>query len=254
MESKHKIVIGILVAIILILAAGLAVIVMHPGTIQTDILDTKDCTLNASHFKDPINENGGFNIIDTASDTDILFSTVEKDSVDNIVDSWENGALTGRSYTIAGLNGLLSEDFNSKGLAFYFEKNGQYYMISAISSTEEDIDMESFRAVSVLSEFNEILTAWQKGMPDVSNVDIAQNDGTVTIDSDTSQTEAVQSSSQTTSNDNVREEDQITPDGWNPKEHEVSREPLDDGNERVNYDDGYFVIVDKDGNIITHGY
>ena len=34
----------------------------------------------------------------------------------------------------------------------------------------------------------------------------------------------------------------------------MSREFLDGGHERVKYDDGYFVIVDKDGNIITHGF
>ncbi len=255
MDGKHKIIIGILIAIIIILVAGLAMFVMHPGTIQTDILETKDCTLNASHFADPINENGGFNIIDTASDTDILFSTVDKDSIDNIVDSWQNGALTGRSYTVAGLNGLLTQDLSSKSITFYFEKNGQYYMISSISSTGEDIDMDSFRGISVIAEFNEILTAWQNGMANESNVDIAQNDdGTVTIDSDSSQTESAQSDTQTTSNDNMREEDKVTSDGWNPKEHEVSREPLEDGSERVTYDDGYSRVVDKDGNILSYGY
>ena len=80
------------------------------------------------------------------------------------------------------------------------------------------------------------------------------DDGTVTIDSDSSQTESAQSDSQTTSNDNVREEDKVTSDGWNPKEHEVSREPLEDGNERVTYDDGYSRVVDKDGNILSYGY
>lgn len=260
MESKYMIIIGILVAVILVLAAGLAMLVMHPGTIQTDILQTKACTLNASHFKQPINENGGFDIIDTASETEIMFSTVDEDSLDNIVDRWRNGALTGRSYAVSGLDGLLVEDLSSEGLDFFFEKNGHYYMISAVSSTDEDIDMDSFRGISVIAEFNEILTAWQNGMPDESNIDIAGDDGTtVTIDSDISQLEDDQSSqkqeaTQTSSNDNVREEDQITSDGWNPKEHEVSREKLDDGNERVNYDDGYFRIVDKDGNIITYGY
>lgn len=42
--------------------------------------------------------------------------------------------------------------------------------------------------------------------------------------------------------------------GWDPKEHEVSREPLGDGTVRINYDDGYFRIVDSDGNILTYGY
>lgn len=42
--------------------------------------------------------------------------------------------------------------------------------------------------------------------------------------------------------------------GWDPSEHEVSREDLGDGTQRVNYDDGYSRIIDKDGNIITYGY
>ena len=70
-------------------------------------------------------------------------------------------------------------------------------------------------------------------------------------------TEAVMSQSSdssSSSQNSQREEYQITPDGWNPGEHEVSREPVDNGNERVRYDDGYFRIVDQDGNIITHGW
>ena len=51
-----------------------------------------------------------------------------------------------------------------------------------------------------------------------------------------------------------REEDQVTSDGWDPKEHEVSREQLDDGYERVNYDDGYMRVVDEDGNVVSYGY
>ena len=51
-----------------------------------------------------------------------------------------------------------------------------------------------------------------------------------------------------------REEYKITPDGWNPREHEVSRRSIGDGRERVHYDDGYFRVVDQDGNIITHGW
>ena len=54
--------------------------------------------------------------------------------------------------------------------------------------------------------------------------------------------------------DSEREEYKITPDGWNPREHEVSREPIGNGNERVNYDDGYMRVVDQDGNILSHGW
>lgn len=53
---------------------------------------------------------------------------------------------------------------------------------------------------------------------------------------------------------NEREEYKITPDGWNPREHEVSRESIGGGKERVHYDDNYFRVVDQDGNIITHGW
>ena len=56
------------------------------------------------------------------------------------------------------------------------------------------------------------------------------------------------------SQNSQREEYQITPDGWNPREHEISRESIGNGKERVHYDDNYFVVVDSNGNIITHGW
>ena len=62
------------------------------------------------------------------------------------------------------------------------------------------------------------------------------------------------SNSVSASSNGEREEYQITPDGWNPREHEVSRERIDSERERVNYDDGYFVVVDNDGNILSHGW
>ncbi|WP_405264570.1 type IV pilin [Methanobrevibacter sp.] len=70
-------------------------------------------------------------------------------------------------------------------------------------------------------------------------------------------TEAVKSqssSSQSSSQSSQRQEYEITPDGWNPREHEVSRESIGNGYERVNYDDGYMRVVDKDGNVISHGF
>lgn len=42
--------------------------------------------------------------------------------------------------------------------------------------------------------------------------------------------------------------------GWDPSEHEVSREYIGDGNYRITYDDGYFRVVDSDGNILSYGY
>lgn len=42
--------------------------------------------------------------------------------------------------------------------------------------------------------------------------------------------------------------------GWNPKEHEVSRIPLEDGRIKVIYDDGYFRIADGTGYVVTSGF
>ena len=53
---------------------------------------------------------------------------------------------------------------------------------------------------------------------------------------------------------NPYHESEVTSDGWNPKEHEVGRDKLNDGSQRIRYDDGYFRIVDKNGYVITYGY
>ena len=58
---------------------------------------------------------------------------------------------------------------------------------------------------------------------------------------------------ETVKEDSAREDEEVI-DGWDPKEHEVYRESMDDGYEKVHYDDGYFRIVDKKGNIETYGY
>ena len=49
-------------------------------------------------------------------------------------------------------------------------------------------------------------------------------------------------------------ESEITSDGWNPSEHEVSREKMSDGTTKIRYDDGYFRLVDENGYVITYGY
>ena len=49
-------------------------------------------------------------------------------------------------------------------------------------------------------------------------------------------------------------ESEVTEDGWNPKDHEVGRDRMPDGSQRIRYDDGYFRIVDGNGYEITYGY
>lgn len=51
-----------------------------------------------------------------------------------------------------------------------------------------------------------------------------------------------------------REEDKITASGWDPKKHETYREDIGEGYQKVHYDDGYFRVVDKKGNIETYGF
>lgn len=75
----------------------------------------------------------------------------------------------------------------------------------------------------------------------------------------TNQTNQTVTTTQTTkeskpTEESVEREDEKVIDGWDPKEHEVSREQLDDGSEKVYYDDDYFRIVDNNGKIVTYGY
>lgn len=81
----------------------------------------------------------------------------------------------------------------------------------------------------------------------------------IRIESEAQTTQVSSSQSQATSSASSeptrqREDEKVTSDGWDPKEHEVSRETMEDGNERVYYDDGYSRLVDKDGNILSYGY
>lgn len=76
---------------------------------------------------------------------------------------------------------------------------------------------------------------------------------------ESNQTNQSVSSPQTTKtstpkNESVEREDEKVIDGWDPKEHEVSRERLDDDREKVYYDDGYFRLVDNDGKVESYGY
>lgn len=49
-------------------------------------------------------------------------------------------------------------------------------------------------------------------------------------------------------------ENEILPNGWNPKEHEVSRENMEEGYHKIHYDDNYFRICDSYGKVVTYGY
>ena len=69
----------------------------------------------------------------------------------------------------------------------------------------------------------------------------------------TTKAKTTKKSEKTTTDEELREDEEVI-DGWDPKEHEVSREDLDDGYQKVHYDDGYFRVVDKKGNIESYEY
>lgn len=92
----------------------------------------------------------------------------------------------------------------------------------------------------------------------ISNDNNTTNETNITLN-DTNNTTTEQTTNKSTQSttkqeSKVREEDQITPDGWNPKEHEIGREQVGDGRERVYYDDGYSRLVDENGKILSYGY
>ncbi|MBE6486679.1 MAG: hypothetical protein E7Z85_07570 [Methanosphaera stadtmanae] len=77
------------------------------------------------------------------------------------------------------------------------------------------------------------------------------------ITNETNQTVTKANNNKNTKSDDDKEElreDEKVIDGWDPKEHEVSRESMEDGYEKVHYDDGYFRIVDDKGKIQSYGY
>lgn len=105
--------------------------------------------------------------------------------------------------------------------------------------------------ISIISVTAIMITANNPTSNDTTNVTA----NTTLNDSNDTNTTTTQTTKKSTSKKSkVREEDKITSDGWNPKEHEVNREYVGDGIERVDYDDGYHRWVDKDGNILSYGY
>lgn len=49
-------------------------------------------------------------------------------------------------------------------------------------------------------------------------------------------------------------ESDVLDDGWDPKQHEVSRSDIGNGYHRINYDDGYFRVCDDHGYVVSYGY
>jgi hypothetical protein len=136
------------------------------GTITTDILDTQNCTLNASLFANANNTvKDDFIVEDTASSADIEFiQDIDPDAYTRTIKNINNGALIGKKTTLAGISGYLVQDVNSKGLEFYFVKDGVTYAMygNAQSGTSSEITLSNPRGLSVQGAFTDIIEQWNK--------------------------------------------------------------------------------------------
>lgn len=158
--------------IILIIFAIASVILVsgctsESGTITTDILDTQNCTLNASLFANANNsEKDYFVVEDTASSADIEFmKDIDPTAYTQTIKNINNGALSGEKTTIAGITGYLVQDGDGVGLTFYFVKDGITYAIygTAQQGTSTDtIRLATPRGLSVQGAFDDILKEWNK--------------------------------------------------------------------------------------------
>ena len=95
------------------------------------------------------------------------------------------------------------------------------------------------------------------------------NNTPVVVDDVTSDSSSAQSSNKSSSSDDSYErptreyggkqhltahESDVLDNGWDPKQHEVSRTDLGNGYHRIEYDDGYFRVCDDHGYVVNYGY
>ncbi|MCZ3365391.1 MULTISPECIES: hypothetical protein [Methanobacterium] len=135
------------------------------NSITTDILNSQNCSLNASLFTNPDNtEKDDFTIEDTASSADIEFSgNIDPTAYTRTKSNIKSGAETGKETTIGGITGYLVQDIT--GLSFYFVKDGITYAISGTpqnGTSTDDIRLATPRGLSVQGAFADILKEWNK--------------------------------------------------------------------------------------------
>lgn len=143
--------------------------------------------------------------------------------------------------------------YNKSGTYTYYSENIEKQYMIVITGT--DIEQVTHTAKSIndtiLPQTNNTNITIQNLTEETNNTTIGTDD---TSSNKKSQTTASKKKSSASSSSSVREEDKVTADGWDPKKHEVSREDMDNGYQKVHYDDGYFRVVNKKGDILSYGY
>lgn len=160
--------------------------------------------------------------------------------------------------TNAGLNDL-TQAMEVTALEKVFQTNstqqtadGITYNYSQSTGVYTHVTNFTHKNVLVVTKDKQKLIHIVKSLKVQNNTTLNQTNST--NQTTTKPTTTTKKKSTTTAKKVEREEDKITADGWNPKEHEVSREKLDNNLERVYYDDGYKRVVDKKGNIKSYGF
>jgi len=175
---------GMIILIIFAIAGVIAIsgCTSESGTITTDILDTQNCSLNASNFADAKNTvdayTNEFDVQHTPSNTDITFEKEhDADLPSGIPTKYEaaanavnTGSVTGKKTTIANITGYISEDqvntetVQSSWLTFIFIKDGVTYTISGSTPNYDDeiLELNNPRGLSVQGAFSDILEQWNK--------------------------------------------------------------------------------------------
>jgi hypothetical protein len=166
--------------IILIIFAIASVILVsgctsESGTITTDILDTQNCTLNASLFENADNTEKDFVVEDPASDISIRFGKDTDPGVyTRIISNINKGTVSGKKTTIANITGYIVEDgFTIRddvytGLQFYFVKDGITYVITGydhdwIESKEIiEVELGNPEGLRIQKAFTDIIEQWNK--------------------------------------------------------------------------------------------
>ena len=118
----------------------------------------------------------------------------------------------------------------------------------------KEISNSSFEKVSVEKTAAEKTQTVKKATVDKSNAKaVAATKSTKKVESQKPAVKADVKKEVVAKNDSEKQFEK-TINGWNPKDHEVSREDLGDGLVRINYDDGYSRVIDEDGNVLSYGY
>ena len=118
----------------------------------------------------------------------------------------------------------------------------------------KEISNSSFEKVSVEKTAADNTKTVKKATVDKSNAKaVAATKSTKKVESQKPAVKADVKKEVVAKNDSEKQY-QKTINGWNPKDHEVSREDLGDGLVRINYDDGYSRVIDEDGNVLSYGY